>query len=188
MQNKPNTFGDFEACAEYLETQGYTAPDELAIYGASAGGLLIGAVLNQKPQLFACAEAEVPWVDVLADMCDPSIPLTTLEYSEWGNPNIPLERAEIASYDPVSNVRPRAYPKILVRESINDSQVQYWDAARWVARLRAAKRDAGPAGRSELLLKMDMDAGHGGASGRYSQIHEAAFDDAWLLTRLGIEK
>lgn len=188
MKNKPNTFTDFIAAAEFLEKQGYTTPNQLAIEGASAGGLLIGAVLNQKPQLFHAAMADVPWVDVLADMCDPSIPLTTLEYTEWGNPNIPAERAIIAAYCPVTNVRPQAYPKLLVRESINDSQVQYWDAARWVARLRAAKKSAGDAGKSELLLKMDMDAGHAGASGRYSEIHDAAFDDAWLLTRLGVEK
>jgi len=186
MQNKPNTFGDFIAVAEFLEKSGFTSPDKLAIEGGSAGGLLIGAVVNQRPELFHAAIADVPWVDVLADMCDPSLPETTLEYIEWGNPNVPAERALIASYCPYTNVRAHAYPAMLVRESLNDSQVQYWDAARWVARLRAAKKQAGAAGRSELLLKMDMDAGHGGASGRYSQLHDAAFDDAWLLIRLGV--
>ena len=188
MDHKPNTFSDFIACAEYLQKQGYSTPAQTAIEGGSAGGLLIGAVVNQRPDLFAAALADVPWVDVLADMSDATIPLTTLEYIEWGNPNIPAQRAVIASYCPYTNVRPQAYPKMLVRESINDSQVQYWDAARWVAKLRAEKKLAGPEGKSELLLKMNMDAGHGGASGRYSELHDAAFDDAWLLTRLGIEK
>ncbi|HZZ44524.1 MAG TPA: S9 family peptidase [Tepidisphaeraceae bacterium] len=178
MQNKPNTFSDFIASAEYLQSQGYTSRNSLAIQGGSAGGLLIGAVLNQRPNLFHEAIAEVPWVDVLADMSDPSIPLTTLEYTEWGNPNVPAERAVIASYDPIENVRAQSYPHLLVRESLNDSQVQYWDAARWVAKLRATKT-----GTSELLLKMDMDAGHSGASGRYTELRDAAFDDAWLLTR-----
>lgn len=189
MANKPNTFSDFIASAEYLENQHYTSRENLAIQGGSAGGLLMGAVLNERPDLFRAAIAEVPWVDVLADMSDPSIPLTTLEYTEWGNPNIPAQRAVIASYDPVSNIHPQRYPAMLVRESINDSQVQYWDAARWVARLRFAKMHATPCdGKTELLLKMDMDAGHAGASGRYTELHEAAFDDAWLLTRLGIIK
>jgi oligopeptidase B len=187
IKTKQNTFGDFIACAEYLEKTGYTAPNKLAIYGASAGGLLIGAVVNQRPDLFRAAVAEVPWVDVLADMSDPSIPLTTLEYSEWGNPNKPAERALIAAYDPYTNVRPQAYPAMLVRESLNDSQVQYWDAARWVAKLRAAKKQAGPAGKSELLFKMDMNAGHDGASGQDAQLQDDAFDDAWILTRLGVE-
>lgn len=187
MQNKPNTFSDFIAVAQFLEAAGFTSPEHLAIEGGSAGGLLIGAVLNQRPRLFHAAIAYVPWVDVLADMCDPSIPETTLEYIEWGNPNIPAERALIASYCPYTNVRPQAYPAMLVRESVNDSQVQYWDAARWVARLRAAKKQAGASGNSELLLKMNMDAGHGGASGRYSQLRDDAFDDAWLLTRLGVD-
>jgi oligopeptidase B len=186
MSSKPNTFSDFIAAAEFLENSGYTSAKQLAIKGGSAGGLLIGAVVNRRPELFQAAIAEVPWVDVLADMCDASIPLTTLEYTEWGNPNIPAERAVIASYCPCMNVRAQRYPKMLVRESINDSQVQYWDAARWVAKLRAAKRRAGAVGKSELLLKMDMDAGHGGASGRYSELHETAFNYAWLLTRLDV--
>ena len=186
MATKPNTFGDFIAAAEFLEKENYTSPGKLAIIGGSAGGLLIGAVLNERPDLFHAAVAEVPWVDVLADMCDPSVPLTTVEYSEWGNPNIPAERAVIASYCPYANVHPQAYPAILVRESLNDSQVQYWDAARWVARLRAAKKQAGEAGNRELLLKMDMNAGHGGASGRISELQDEAFNQAWLLTRLEV--
>jgi oligopeptidase B len=186
MKNKTNTFDDFVAAAKYLQTN-WTTPDKTAIEGASAGGLLIGAVINRAPQLFHAAVADVPWVDVLADMSDPSIPLTTLEYIEWGNPNVPAERASIAAYDPVSNVKPQAYPDLLVLESLNDSQVQYWDAARWVARLRAAKQQAGPAGKSQVLLKMDMDAGHDGPSGLYSELHETALIDAWLLTELGVE-
>lgn len=185
MQNKQNTFGDFIAAAEFLEKHGYTSRNLLAIEGASAGGLLIGAVLNQKPQLFRAAVADVPWVDVLADMSDPSVPLTTLEYKEWGNPNIPEQRKWIAAYDPYTNVRPQSYPAMLVRESLNDSQVQYWDATRWVAKLRAAKRDAG--NHSQLLLEMNMDAGHGGASGRDAELSDEAFDDAWILKQLGAD-
>jgi oligopeptidase B len=186
MQNKPNTFGDFIACAEFLESSGFTSPRQLAINGGSAGGLLIGAVVNEKPNLFHAAVADVPWVDVLADMSDPSVPLTTLEYSEWGNPAVARERALIASYDPYTNVRPQRYPAILVRESLNDSQVQYWDAARWVAKLRAAKKWAGD--RTPLLLEMNLDAGHFGASGRSAEIQDEAFDDAWILSELGLAK
>jgi oligopeptidase B len=189
MKTKPNTFDDFIAAAQFLQASGYTTPGQLAIRGASAGGLLIGAVVNRRPDLFHAAVAGVPWVDVLADMCDASIPLTTLEYIEWGNPNVPDEREVIASYCPYTNVRPQPYPRMLVRESLNDSEVQYWDATRWVAKLRAAKAQAGgTAAASELLLKMDMDAGHHGASGRYSELRNAAFDDAWILTRLGVEQ
>ncbi len=182
MQNKQNTFGDFVAAAEFLEREGYTSRKLLAIEGASAGGLLIGAVVNQKPQLFRAAVADVPWVDVLADMSDPSVPLTTLEYKEWGNPNIPEQRKWITDYDPYTNVRPQAYPAMLVRESLNDSQVQFWDATRWVAKLRAAKKKAKD--RSRLLLEMNMDAGHGGASGRDAELSDEAFDDAWILSQL----
>ena len=186
MKNKPNTFGDFIAVAKYLQSTGWTTPDKLAIEGGSAGGLLIGAVINRAPEVFHAAVAEVPWVDVLADMSDASIPLTTGEYIEWGNPNVPDERASIAAYDPYSNVRPQRYPDLMVLESLNDSQVQYWDATRWVAKLRAAKKAAGEHGDSQLILKMDMDAGHGGASGRYSRFHETAMIDAWVLWRLGV--
>lgn len=182
MQNKQNTFGDFLAAAEFLENHGYTSRNLLAIEGASAGGLLIGAVVNQKPRLFRAAVADVPWVDVLADMSDPSVPLTTLEYKEWGDPKIMAQRKWIAAYDPYMNVRAQAYPAMLVRESLNDSQVQFWDATRWVAKLRAAKRDAG--NHTQLLLEMNMDAGHGGASGRDAELSDEAFDDAWILTQL----
>ncbi len=115
-------------------------------------------------------------------MSDPSVPLTTLEYKEWGNPNIPEQRKWIAAYDPYTNVRPQAYPAMLVRESLNDSQVQFWDATRWVAKFRAAKREGG--NHSQLLLEMNMDAGHGGASGRDAELSDEAFDDAWILTQL----
>ncbi len=185
MKNKTNTFTDFIAAAKYLQSTGWTTPKQLAIEGASAGGLLIGAVMNRAPEVFHAAVADVPWVDVLADMSDPSVPLTTLEYIEWGNPNIPDQRAYIAGYDPVTNVRPQAYPDLLVLESLNDSQVQYWDAARWVARLRAAKAMAGQAGNSELLLKMYMDAGHDGPSGQEAELREDALINAWLLKELG---
>lgn len=187
MKNKMNTFTDFIACAKYLEENGWSTPKEMAIDGASAGGLLIGAVVERQPELFRAAVADVPWVDVLADMCDPSVPLTTLEYSEWGNPNIPDQRAYIASYDPYRNVRRQAYPDLLVLESFNDSQVQYWDATRWVAKLRWAKAQAGAAGESQLLFKMYMDAGHDGPSGQESALREEALVNAWLLTRLGVE-
>ena len=181
MMEKKNTFTDFIAVAEHLIAAGYAAPDALAIEGGSAGGLLVGAVVNLRPELFSAALAYVPFVDVLSTMLDASLPLTTQEYIEWGNPNEPEAYAYMKSYDPYSNVDAKEYPPMLVRTSLNDSQVGYWEAAKWVARLR----DTAGAG-SELLLLVNMGAGHGGASGRYDKLREHAHDYAWLLRRLSV--
>jgi oligopeptidase B len=188
MKNKINTFTDFTAAARYLQHTGWTTPGKTAIEGASAGGLLIGAVVNREPELFRAAVADVPWVDVLADMSDPSIPLTTLEYTEWGNPNIPDQRDYIASYDPYLNVHPQHYPDLLVLESLNDSQVQYWDAARWVAKLRVAESKLSSKDKPQLLLKMDMNSGHDGPSGQDAEMRQQALINAWVLDRLGVGK
>ena len=181
MMEKRNTFSDFVAVAEHLVAAGFTTPDRLAIEGASAGGLLVGAVVNLRPDLFKAALAYVPFVDVLNTMLDASLPLTTQEYIEWGNPNEPDSFAYMKSYDPYSNVERKAYPAMLVRTALNDSQVGYWEAAKWVARLRACRTDANP-----LLLRVNMGAGHGGSSGRYDKLREIAHDYAWLASVLGV--
>ncbi len=179
MREKKNTFTDFIAVAEHLIEHGYTSRDKLAIEGGSAGGLLLGAVMNVRPELFRAALVYVPFVDVINTMLDPTLPLTTQEYIEWGDPNDPDEYAYMRSYDPYSNITRQAYPAILVRTALNDSQVGYWEAAKWVARLRACKTDE-----NELLLRVNMAAGHGGASGRYDKLRENAFDYAWLVRQL----
>ncbi len=183
MMSKKNTFTDFVAVADYLVKNGYTAPDKLAIQGGSAGGLLMGAVVNMRPELFKAVLAYVPFVDVINTMLDASLPLTTQEYIEWGNPNEKDAYLYMKSYDPYSNVAKKAYPNMLVRTSLNDSQVGYWEAAKWVAKLRANKTDD-----NVLLLRTNMGAGHGGASGRYDKLHDDAADYAWLLTTLGVAK
>ncbi|WP_027896998.1 S9 family peptidase [Zestomonas thermotolerans] len=182
LEHKHNTFDDFIACAEQLIAAGYTTPQRLAISGGSAGGLLIGAVLNQRPELFAAAIAEVPFVDVLNTMQNPELPLTVTEYDEWGNPSDPVVYQRIKGYAPYENVRAQAYPAILVVAGYNDSRVQYWEAAKWVARLRASKTDS-----NLLLLKTDLDAGHAGMSGRYQAYRDAALEYAFLFKVLGIE-
>jgi oligopeptidase B len=182
MLDKPNTFTDFIACAEHLIATGWTRADRLAIQGGSAGGLLVGAVVNRRPELFAVVMSVVPFVDVLNTMSDESLPLTVGEYEEWGNPAHPDEYACMRSYCPYTNLAPRDYPALLVRTSLHDSQVMYWEPAKYVARLRTLKTDARP-----LLLFVNMKAGHGGASGRYDFLREVAFDYAFLLTRLGLE-
>lgn len=179
---KKNTFTDFIAVAEHLIDSGYTSPDKLVIQGGSAGGLLVGAVVNMRPELFRAAVALVPFVDVMNTMLDPTLPLTTQEYIEWGNPNEPDAYFTMKSYDPYSNVERKAYPAMLVRASLNDSQVGYWEAAKWVAKLRAHKTDD-----NMLLLRVNMGAGHGGASGRYDKLREDAHDYAWILTILSPE-
>ncbi|MNZ18205.1 Protease 2 [compost metagenome] len=181
LEHKSNTFGDFIACAEHLVAEGYTTPSRLAISGGSAGGLLMGAVLNLRPELFAAAIAEVPFVDVLNTMQNPDLPLTVTEYDEWGDPNEPEVFERIRSYAPYENVRAQAYPAMLVVAGYNDSRVQYWEAAKWVARLRASKTDANP-----LLLKTDLGAGHGGMSGRYQALRDVALEYAFLLKVLGL--
>jgi oligopeptidase B len=180
MMNKKNTFTDFIACAEFLVKQGYTQPSRLAMIGGSAGGLLMGAVLNLRPDLFHTAMVYVPFVDVVNTMLDETLPLTVGEFEEWGNPKKPDEYSYIRSYSPYDNVEARAYPAIFVRTSYNDSQVMYWEPAKWVAKLRAVKTDHNP-----LLFKVNMDpAGHGGASGRYDRLHDVAYDYAFLLGQL----
>jgi oligopeptidase B len=182
MMAKKNTFDDFIAVCEHLIDAGYTSPEKLVIQGGSAGGLLVGAVVNMRPELFRAALAYVPFVDVINTMLDATLPLTTQEYIEWGNPNEPDAYSYMKSYCPYSNVAPKAYPAMLVRTSLNDSQVGYWEAAKWVAKLRAHKTDRNP-----LLLRVNMGAGHGGASGRYDKLREDAHDYAWVLRELGIE-
>ena len=182
LMKKKNTFYDFIDCAEYLIEQKWTSKDRLVIEGGSAGGLLMGAVVNMRPELFRVVHLAVPWVDVMNDMLDASVPLTTNEYLEWGNPNEKAAYDYMLSYSPYDNIRKTAYPAMLVTESLNDSQVMYWGAAKWVAKLRALKTDDHP-----LLLRMKVDpAGHGGASGRYDQLRDHAFETAWLLTQVGI--
>jgi oligopeptidase B len=181
MLHKRNTFTDFIAAAEALVAQGYTAADRLVIEGGSAGGLLIGAVLNLRPDLAHGALLRVPFVDVINTMLDESLPLTVGEFEEWGNPKLPEQYAYMKSYCPYTNLTARAYPAILVRTSFNDSQVMYWEPAKWVARLRTLKTNDD----TPLLFKIDLDAGHGGPSGRYDLLHEISFDYAFILSRLG---
>ncbi len=179
LLRKRNTFSDFIAAAEHLVAAGYSSPRRLAIQGRSAGGLLIGAVLNMRPDLFAAAHAAVPFVDALGTMLDPTIPLTTFEYEEWGDPRDPEVYSYIRSYSPYDNVADRAYPDILITSGLNDPRVHYWEPAKWAARLRA-----GSAGR-RVLLKTNMDAGHGGASRRYQRYEELAFEYAFVIDRVG---
>jgi oligopeptidase B len=182
MANKPNTFTDFVSATEFLQAQGYGRTERTVASGGSAGGLLMGAVLNMRPDLYRVVLAYVPFVDLMNTMSDASLPLTVPEYEEWGNPNRPDEYRVMRGYSPYDNVAPRAYPIMLVRTSYNDSQVPYWESAKWVARLRATKTDPNP-----LLLKVKMEpAGHGGASGRYDKLRDVAFDQTFLLTELGL--
>lgn len=182
QEHKQNTFSDFIACAEHLIAQGLTSAQQLAISGGSAGGLLIGAVLNQRPELFQAAIAEVPFVDVLNTMLDPDLPLTVTEYDEWGNPEEPEVYERIKAYAPYENVRAQAYPATLVIAGYNDSRVQYWEAAKWVAKLRATKTDD-----NLLLLKTELGAGHGGMSGRYQGLRDVALEYAFILNILGLD-
>jgi oligopeptidase B len=179
---KMNTFTDFIACAEHLVAQGYTAPDRLAIQGGSAGGLLMGAVVNLRPDLFRAVVSKVPFVDVINTMVDASLPLTAGEWEEWGDPRRKEDYDYMLAYSPYDQLRPRGYPAMLVTTAFNDSQVMYWEPAKYVARLRRLKTDGNP-----ILLKTNMDAGHGGASGRYDFLREVAFDYAFLLTQLGVD-
>ncbi|WNG42724.1 S9 family peptidase [Archangium minus] len=181
MRNKMNTFTDFIASAEGLIAQGYTSKERLAIEGGSAGGLLMGAVMNLRPDLFKVVMAHVPFVDVLNTMSDASLPLTVGEFEEWGNPQVKEDYDYMRRYCPYTNVAARDYPTLLVKTSFNDSQVMYWEPAKWVAKLRALKTDKNP-----LLFQINMNAGHGGASGRYDRLKEVAFDQAFLLTQLGV--
>ncbi|WP_263366015.1 S9 family peptidase [Edaphobacter bradus] len=181
MMVKRNTFMDFIAVVEQLVAQGYGAKDRVAIEGGSAGGLLMGAVVNERPDLFHVVLSHVPFVDVMNTMLDASLPLTVAEYEEWGNPNEPEAFAYMRSYSPYDNLKPGNYPAMLVKTSLNDSQVMYWEPAKYVAKLRTLKTNDTP-----LLLHINMDAGHGGASGRYDYLKEIAFDYAFLLTQLRV--
>jgi len=179
MQHKQNTFTDFIHVVESLVREGYGAPDRVAIEGGSAGGLLMGAVVNQRPDLFRAVLSHVPFVDVMNTMLDASLPLTVAEYEEWGNPNESEAFATMRAYSPYDNLAPAAYPAMLVKTSLHDSQVMYWEPAKYVARLRTLKQNDTP-----LLLHINMQAGHGGASGRYDYLKEIAFDYAFLLHQL----
>ncbi len=182
MKCKLNTFTDFLACVEHLTANGYGDPERVAIEGGSAGGLLMGAVVNLKPELFRAVVSHVPFVDVMNTMLDPTLPLTVPEYEEWGDPNDAEYFAYMLSYSPYDNLKPGKYPAMLVKTSLHDSQVMYWEPAKYVARLRTLKTDENP-----LLLWTNMTAGHGGASGRYDHLKEIAFDYAFLLDQLGVD-
>jgi len=183
LLNKKNTFTDFIACGKYLVAQNYTSPGHLYAMGGSAGGLLMGAVINMAPELFNGVIAAVPFVDVVTTMLDESIPLTTFEYDEWGNPNDETYYKYIKSYSPYDNAEAQAYPAMLVTTGLHDSQVQYWEPAKWVAKLRELKTNDAP-----LLLYTNLDTGHGGASGRFERYKETAMEYAFLLDLEGIKK
>jgi len=183
MMNKKTTFTDFIACAEDLVKRGYGSKDRLVIEGRSAGGLLMGAVLNMRPDLFHAALVGVPFVDVINTELDESLPLTVGEFEEWGNPKEKAAFDYMISYSPYDNVEAKAYPDMLVKTSFNDSQVMYWEPAKYVAKMRATRTD-----HNTLILKTNLQpAGHGGASGRYDRLHEASFDYAWILGEMGIK-
>jgi oligopeptidase B len=183
LLNKKNTFTDFIACAEHLINEKYTSSSHLGINGGSAGGLLIGAVINMRPELFKIAVADVPFVDLINTMFDPSLPLTVLEYEEWGNPEDKEYYNYMKSYSPYDNVKPIDYPNILITAGLNDTRVMYWEAAKWTAKLRALKTD-----NDLLLLKMNMGTGHLGASGRYDYLKDIAFEFAFIFKVLGISE
>lgn len=180
---KKNSFTDFIACADHLVAEGWTRPEQLYAMGGSAGGLLMGAVINLRPELFHGIVAQVPFVDVVTTMLDESIPLTTGEYDEWGNPNEPEFYEYILSYSPYDQAEEQQYPNLFIATGLHDSQVQYWEPAKWIAKLRRLNR-----GDSRLLLKMNMDAGHGGASGRFQRYREIATEYAFLLDLEGIRE
>jgi oligopeptidase B len=183
MFKKINTFNDFVDSAKWLVDNKYTSPDRLVIQGGSAGGLLMGAVLNMNPELFKAAIVQVPFVDVMNTMLDADLPLTTGEWIEWGNPNEKEAFEYMLKYSPYDNIKAQNYPNMLVETSLNDSQVMYWEAAKYAAKLRATKTD-----NNILLLKTNMGAGHGGSSGRYDRLKELAFDYAYALAQVGITK
>ena len=183
LLKKKNTFTDFIACAEKLIDDKYTSADKLAGMGGSAGGLLVGAVANMRPDLFNTIVAAVPFVDVINTMLDTSLPLTTQEYEEWGNPNEEEYYRYMLSYSPYDNVTAQKYPNILATGGLNDSQVGFHEPAKWVAKLRALKKDD-----NVILLHTNMESGHGGATGRYDRIKETAFEWAFILNRVGIDR
>jgi oligopeptidase B len=176
LLKKKNTFTDFISCAEFLTTEKFTDKDHLFAMGGSAGGLLVGAVVNMRPELFKGVIAAVPFVDVVTTMLDESIPLTTGEFDEWGNPKDKEYYDYMLSYSPYDNVEAKDYPAMLVTTGLHDSQVQYWEPAKWVAKLRDIKTDD-----NRLLLHINMEAGHGGASGRFKRYKETALEYAFML-------
>jgi oligopeptidase B len=182
LMEKMNTFTDFIAAVEYLTAHGFGDKERVAVEGGSAGGLLMGAVANLRPDLFRAVMSHVPFVDVMNTMLDPTLPLTVPEYEEWGNPNEEPAFNYMLAYSPYDNLKPAKYPAMLVKTSLNDSQVMYWEPAKYVAKLRTLKQDD-----RVLLLHTNMAAGHGGASGRYEYLEEIAFDYAFLLRVLGVE-
>jgi oligopeptidase B len=183
LKHKLNTFTDFIDCAEHLIQNGITSSDQLAVNGVSAGGLLMGAITNMRPDLFTAMIANVPFVDVMTTMLDASIPLTTLEYDEWGNPNLETDYQYMRAYSPYDNVEAKAYPHLLVTTGLNDPRVAYWEPAKWVAKLRTMKTN-----HNDLFLHTNMGAGHGGASGRFDQLREIALEYAFILEKLNIQK
>ena len=184
MFKKVNTFNDFVDSAKWLIDNKYTSPDRLVIQGGSAGGLLMGAVQNQAPELFKASIVQVPFVDVMNTMIDETLPLTTEEWVEWGNPRDDKKAWDyMYSYSPYENVQAKKYPNMLVEISLNDSQVPYWEGAKYVAKLRDMKKDD-----NTILLKTNMGAGHGGSSGRYDRLKEVAFEYAYALSQVGIVK
>ena len=183
LLRKRNTFTDFIACAEMLIAEKYTSAEKLVINGGSAGGLLMGAVVNMRPELFEVVVAEVPFVDLINTMLDRSIPLTVIEWEEWGNPHLEKYYNYMKSYSPYDNVGPKAYPHMLITAGLNDPRVAYWEPAKWTAKLRATKTDD-----NILLLKTDMGKGHFSASGRYDYLKEVAFEYAFIFDKLGIRE
>jgi oligopeptidase B len=180
---KKSTFFDFVDCAEYLIQENWTSKERLAIEGGSAGGLLMGVAVNLRPDLFHAVHAGVPFVDVMNTMMDASLPLTVGEYLEWGDPHDKEAYDYMKTYSPYDNLEKRAYPAMLVTTSLNDSQVMYWEPAKYVARMRTLKTDHKP-----LLLKINMGAGHGGSPGRFDRLKEQAFEYGWLMSQVGITK
>lgn len=183
MLKKKNTFSDFIDCGKFLIDQKYTSSAHLYAQGGSAGGLLMGAVINMAPELWNGVIAQVPFVDVVNTMLDETIPLTTNEYDEWGNPNNKEAYMYMKSYSPYENIEAKAYPNLLVTTGLHDSQVQYFEPAKWVAKLRVMKK-----GNNVVLLKTDMDYGHGGASGRFDYLKDIALNYAFLFKLEGIKK
>ncbi len=183
MLNKINTFTDFINVGEFLIDQNYTSPEHLYAMGGSAGGLLMGAVINMKPEIFNGVISAVPFVDVVTTMLDDSIPLTTGEYDEWGNPNEKEYYEYMKSYSPYDNIETKEYPNMLVTTGLHDSQVQYWEPAKWVAKLRELKTD-----NNRLIMHTNMETGHGGASGRFESLKEIALEYAFLLDLEGINQ
>jgi oligopeptidase B len=181
MEHKMNTFTDFIDCADHLLKEGYADVERLFCMGGSAGGLLVGAVVNMRPELWKAAVAEVPFVDVVTTMLDESIPLTTGEFDEWGDPKEKEAYERMLSYSPYDNVWDARYPAMLVTTGLHDSQVQYWEPAKWVQRLREHQQSDAP-----ILLHTNMEAGHGGASGRFERLKEVALDYAFLLWQAGV--